>query len=138
MRWDWRDNWRKVTLARHRSELRALRLARRLGFLAIFPIALTVFFWWFALGIPLLVVFLPIMWLVDSSTGAMRVLGMLLMTPLSIAIFALLFGIFPWFFRWYAISVALMFGRKSMADRAEAELIAAIAAGDGAKTDAKD
>ena len=63
---------------------------------------------------------------------------MLLMTPLSIAIFALLFGIFPWFFRWYAISVALMFGRKSMADRAEAELIAAIAAGDGAKTDAKD
>lgn len=34
----------------------------------------------------------------------------------------------PWFFRWYFIAVGLMFGRTAMADRKEAELVAAISA----------
>jgi hypothetical protein len=33
----------------------------------------------------------------------------------------------PWFFRWYFIAANMMFGGTAMADRKEAELIAAIA-----------
>jgi hypothetical protein len=51
--------WRKITLRRHRSELRALRAARSMPVLAIFPIFLTVGGWYFLLGgLPSLILFL--------------------------------------------------------------------------------
>jgi len=44
--------WKSVTLRRHKSELRALRTARSIGPLAIFPISFTLTFWWFSLALP--------------------------------------------------------------------------------------
>ena len=123
-----REWWRRSTLRRHRSELRALRLARKLGPLAIFPIFLTIAFWWLVLGLPCLVVGIPALSLTESAHPIHRLVGGALFLPVSIYAIAILCVAAPWFFHWYFIAAGLMLGRDAMADRKEAELIAAIGA----------
>ena len=134
MRPVWNDLWRKITLKRHKSELRALRFARRLGALAIFPISLTIAFWWFALIIPILVLVIPATEMINSGSLTVKVLGWAVFAPSSV--FALIVVVIaaPWFFRWYFIAFELMFGRTGMADRKEAELITAINVSTAANT----
>lgn len=121
--------WQKITLRRYRSELRALNAARSMGPLAIFPILFAVGFWFFLLaGLPSLMLFLlsqgPVAF--GGPTGA--VLGILVYVIHAILAFVVMFIVAAWFFRWYLIAVSLTFGRTAMADRKEAELVAAIAA----------
>lgn len=122
-----RTIWRKITLRRHKGELAALRLSRRLGPLAGFPIFLSIFFWWFTLNLPAAVLGLVALSLMESSAQGKALIGGALYLPLSIYALIVLCAAAPWFFRWYFIAVGLMFGRTAMADRKEAELIAAIA-----------
>jgi hypothetical protein len=116
--------WRNITLRRHRSELRALRTARLMPLIAIFPIFLTVGGWYFLLaGIPSLVLFL----LTQVLYGLSPLLGAIVFAVTSIIAIVALCVIAPWFFRWYFIAAGMMFGRMDMADRKEAALIAEIA-----------
>jgi hypothetical protein len=116
---------RKITLRRHRGELRALRAARLLPPMAIFPIGLTIGGWYLLLaGIPSLVLFL----LQQLSYTLSPVLGLIILVVNSMIAIAGLCLIAPWFFRWYLIAAGLMFGRTAMADRKEAELVTEIAA----------
>ena len=95
--------------------------------LAIFPILFTIGTWFLLLaGVPSLVLFL----LMHVLSGFGLLLGTLVFALYSFFGFAALIFVAPWFFRWYFIAVGLMFGRTAMADRKEAELIAAIAAFD--------
>lgn len=122
-----RTIWRKITLRRHKGELAALRISRRLGPLAGFPIFLSVFFWWFTLNLPITVLGIVALSLMDSSEQGKVLIGGALYVPLSIYTLIVLCAAAPWFFRWYFIAVGLMFGRTAMADRKEAELLTAIA-----------
>lgn len=122
------EAWRKITLSRHRSELRALDLAMRWKPLALFPIFLTVGFWWFALSLPAT---LPgLAGLVLAQSGHL-LLGGALYIPASLYALVAVCVAAPWFFRWYVIAVALMFGRSAMASRKQAELLASITAAEG-------
>jgi hypothetical protein len=117
--------WRKISLRRHRGELRALRTARLMPPLAIFPIFLTVGGWYFLLaGIPSLVLFL----LQQTLYTLNPLLGLVAFAVNSVVAIVALCLIAPWFFRWYFIAASMMFGRTAMADRKEAELISAISA----------
>jgi hypothetical protein len=121
--------WQKITLHRHRSELRALNAARSMGPLAIFPILFAVGFWFFLLAaLPSLMLFLLSQGLVafGGSTGGL--LGILVYVIHSILAFVAMVFVAAWLFRWYLIAVSLTFGGTAMADRKEAELIAYIAA----------
>lgn len=118
--------WRWITLRRHRSELQALGMARRLGPLAMLPISIILGFWWLALNLPAMLVAIPAISLMYSTEQTRRVIGGALYVPLSFyAIWVLCFAA-PWLFRWYFVAVGLTFGRPAMADRKEAELIANI------------
>ncbi len=121
-----KSTWRRITLCRHRSELAALRLARSLGLLAIFPISLTVCFWWFALNLPTIMLGIPALMMMESDQGIQKLIGGAIYLPLSIYAIVVLTVAAPWFFRWYFIAVALMFGRTGMADNKEAELLSAL------------
>jgi hypothetical protein len=123
-----RSAWRRITLRRYKSEFSALRIARRIGPLAIFPIFLTVGFWWFALNLPAIVIGTAAISMMRSDPQTYKLFGGAIYLPLYLYAFAVLAAAAPWFFRWHFIAVALMFGRTAMADRKEAELIAAIAA----------
>jgi hypothetical protein len=93
--------------------------------LAIFPIFLTVGGWYFLLaGIPSLVLFV----LQQVLYTLNPLLGVVAFAVNSVLAIVALCVIAPWFFRWYFIAANMMFGRTAMADRKEAELIAAIAA----------
>lgn len=129
MRAGLKDLWRKITLKRHTSELRALRLARFFWVFAGFPIFLTIGFWWFALNLPFILIATPTIMLMNSDMHAQRIVGWAMFVPVSFYSIIVLVAAAPWFFRWYFIAVGLMFGRTTMADRKEAELIAAIAPG---------
>ena len=135
---DARKWWGWITLRRHRSELRALRIARSLRLLAIFPIFMTVAFWWFLFCLPGILVAIPIFSLLASPKPVEHLLGgvivgvlyaiatfMYLIATLFLVLPALFFAA-PWFFRWYFIAVALMFNRPGMADRKESELVSVI------------
>ena len=129
----WWQLWRKITLRRHRSELRALSMARRLGPFAIFPIFLNLTYWWFAMILPALVFGTPGLVLVSSDVpGISLVGGPLYLLAGSFYILASIYALAaiciaaPWFFHWYLIAVGLMFGRTAMADKKETDLIAAI------------
>ena len=120
--------WRRITLRRHRSELRALRTARAFAPLAVLPIFLTVGGWWCALCIPSLVPYVLGHFLSNFDSGTTKAIGYaLLVLTLVYALFALCLAA-PWVFRWYFIAAGLMLGRTAMADRKEAELVAAIEA----------
>lgn len=127
MRADLKDLWRRITLKRHLSELRALRLARAFGVFATFPIFLTIAFWWFALNLPVILIATPTIMLMNSDMQAQRLVGGAMLIPVSFYSIIVLVAAAPWFFRWYFIAAGLMFGRTTMADRKESELIAAIA-----------
>ena len=120
--------WRKITLRRHRSELWALDLALRWKPLALYPIFATVSAWWFALCLPAALPGLAGLALVQSGHP---LLGAALYLPASVYALVVLCMAAPWFFRWYVIAVALMFGRPAMAYRKRAKLVAAIAAAEG-------
>lgn len=79
-----RTAWRKITLRRHKGELAALRLARRFSPLAIFPIFLSVFFWWFALNLPVAALGILALSLMESSEQGKALIGAALYLPLSI------------------------------------------------------
>jgi hypothetical protein len=123
--------WRKITLRRHKGELRALRTARAFPLLAIFPIGRTVGFWWFALCaafvLPPYVLGLV---LTGSAIPLAQGLGSAVLILVQVFAFVALVFVAPWFFRWYFISAGLMLGRAAMADRKEAQLLMAIAAHD--------
>lgn len=115
--------WRRITLRRHRSELRALRAARYMPAMAIFPIFLTVGGWFFLLaGLPSLALFL----LLQLLSGLGAFIGAFFLALYAIFGFVATVFVAPWFFGWYFIAAGLMFGRTGMADKKEAELIAAI------------
>lgn len=115
--------WRHITLSRYRSELRALRAARYMPAMAIFPIFLTVSSWFFLLaGLPSLVFFL----LLQLMTGVGAFVGAFFFALYAVFGFVATVIVAPWFFRWYFIAAGLMFGWTDMADKKEAELIAAI------------
>ncbi|MCA3487966.1 MAG: hypothetical protein IOD05_11440 [Rhodobacter sp.] len=124
--------WKSVTLRRHKSELRALRTARSIGPLAIFPIFFTLTFWLFPLALPSTVLGGAGITLIEAEPRGMRLLGWLLYFSASLYALAAICAAAAWFFRWYFIAVSLMFGRHAMADRKETELVAAIAAAAGA------
>lgn len=119
--------WRKLTRRRHESELRALRTARAFAPLAIFPIFLTVGFWWFALCIPSLVPYVIGRFLSDFDSGTTKVIGYALLVLTHVYAFIALCLTAPWFFRWYFIAAGLMLGRTATADRKQAELVASLA-----------
>jgi len=123
--------WKRMALRRHKSELRALRAARSFGPLAIFPIFLTVTFWWFALALPSTVLGGAGIALIEAEHKGLRLLGWILFIPASLYALAAVCLAAPWFLRWYFIAFSLMFGRHAMADRKETELVAAIAAAEG-------
>jgi hypothetical protein len=117
--------WRRITLRRHQGELRALRAARLLPPMAIFPIGLTIGGWYLLLGgVPSLVLFL----LQQLSYTLSPVLGLVIFVVNAMIAIVALCLIAPWVFRWYFIAASMMLGRSAMADRKEAELIASIAA----------
>ena len=118
--------WRKITLRRHRSELSALRLARRLGPLALLPILVTSAFWWFTLNLPTITLGLAALALMDSFQQGTALIGGFVVLALSIYGLIVVCVAAPWFFRWYIVGVSLMFGRTARASRKEAELIVAI------------
>ena len=123
--------WRKITLRRHRSELRALQTAQLMPTLAIFPIFLTVGGWYFLLaGIPSLVLFV----LQQLLNGLHPLLGVAMFVVNSIIAFVAFCQIAPWIFRWYFIAAGLMLGGSVMADRKEAELVASIGAKEASKS----
>jgi hypothetical protein len=124
-----RAPWKRITLRRHKSELRALMTARAFTPLAIFPIFLTVGMWFFLLvGLPSLILFVLSQVLLGTDGAIGPALGAVVFVIHSIlALFALCL-VAPWFFGWYFIAAGLMFGRTAMADRKEAELTAAIKA----------
>ena len=96
--------------------------------LAIFPIFLTIGSWWFAICIPSLVPYVLGHFLTGFDSETAKAIGyMLLVVTHVFALFALCVAA-PWFFRWYFIAAGLMLGRSAMADRKEAELVAAIEA----------
>ena len=123
---DARKWWGWITLLRHRSELRAIRIARSLRLLAIFPIFTTVVFWWFVFCLPAILVSIPSFSLMASPRPVEHLLGGVLYGIATLYALPALFFAAPWFFRWYFIAVGLMFNRSSMADRKEDELVSAI------------
>jgi hypothetical protein len=101
--------WVRDRFTKH--ELWALTLAERWPFFALF-FAATLWVWALPL-VPVLAFFVlgTLRWpLVTFVPGL--VLGM-----------ALCFFVAPWFFRWYFVSVGLMFGRTGMARRKSQSLL---------------
>lgn len=104
--------WRRITFYRHRSELFALRIAKRAPLLAIVPIGVVCIFWWYVWCLPLvpaLVVFASI----PGQTGT------ILMFLLILPIMAVLFFATPWFMTWCLTAIGMTFGRKERADAME-------------------
>jgi hypothetical protein len=100
--------------------------------MAIFPIFVTVGGWYFLLGgIPSLVLF----FLQQTLYTLHPLLGILALLVNSIIAIVALCLIAPWFLRWYLIATGMMFGRMSMAEGKEAELIASIAAAEASCSD---
>lgn len=126
-----RDMWRRVTLRRHRSELRALGFARRVWPFSLFPIVLNLMFWWFVFCMVALAPLALGMGLIEIDFLLARILGIGLLAAVGFSGLIILPTASPWiaawFFRWYFIAAGLMFGRTKMADKKEAELVAAIA-----------
>jgi hypothetical protein len=130
-----RDRWRRITLRRHKIELGTLRFARWIWPMSVFPIFANLVAWWFLAVLPIMLIILsPMLAGIDlfdpvNSDGPVAVI-LRLFILLATSAYGLVFTIVaaPWFFRWYFIAVGLMFGRTAMADRKEAELVAAIAA----------
>jgi hypothetical protein len=120
--------WHRITLRRHRSELWALDLAKKVGWLANLPISIMTMFWWFAFIIPVLASYLLGHLLIVSGIPVAKVFGYAILATASLYAIAALCVAAPWFFRWYFIAFGLTFERHGMADKKEAELVAAIAA----------
>ena len=119
---------RRLNEKRHRSELDALRRARAARRHKILPILYVILTWYSVLGFPMFAVLMAGLALMESQGGigpnlGTAVFGAAFLCNMLFAIFAI-----PWFFRWYFIAVGLTLGRTAMADRKEAELVAAIAA----------
>jgi hypothetical protein len=114
--------WRYIRYLRHRSELRALRCAMLIPYVAILPIFGICAFWWATF---VLVVAPPALWLEHLSQGSVF-WGSIMLLPITIGSLAFLgYGI-PWFSRWYWIAVTLMFGRDTHAKAKERSLIDAL------------
>lgn len=113
--------WHRVTYHRHRSELWALTIARRVPLLAMIPIASLLGFWWVLAPLPIV---LPLV-LVSANLG---LFGAVILALLGVvALLALLLAV-PWVFGWYGIGVGLMFGRSTAAKAKEKVLVEAIGA----------
>jgi hypothetical protein len=121
--------WQRVTRLRHRSELFALRIARRVPLLAIFPIFATCMFWWLAACLIPAIVLLASMVLSGSGASVLSVLGLTLQALIAIPAFVAIIFAAPWFFGWYLVACGLMFGRTRAADAKEAVLMAAMGQG---------
>ena len=94
-------SWISVGFTRH--ELWALKSAERMPLFALF-FAATLWIW----SLP----FLPL--LVFYTVLTVR-WPTLIFVPSLVLAMAFFFFVAPWFFRWYFLSVGLMFGRTSMA-----------------------
>lgn len=119
--------WRHITRLRHATEASTLRLARRVGPLAMLPISIMCCFWWLLMTLPVTLLGIPAFSLAGSADPTARLIGnaiiWLLLTPYAIIV---LCRAAPWLFRWYAIGVGLTFYRPAMADRKSAELAATL------------
>lgn len=113
--------WQWVSYDRHRSELWALSLARRVPYLAMLPIGMVVVFWWVFAPLPIV---LPALLLLENLTPFDGALLALLGIP---AVVLLLLAA-PWFFDWYAIAIGLMLGRPASAIAKQQALADAIQA----------
>ena len=120
---------------RHKSELSDLRAARWLWPLSVFPIFANMVAWWLMAAMPIIVLLVSLMaagidlFNPQTNDGPAEVV-LRPVVGLAVSAYGLVMTILatPWFFRWYFIAVGLMFGRTAMADRKEAELVAAISA----------
>jgi hypothetical protein len=120
--------WRRITLRRHRGELAALRRAKGTPQKAIWPVLFTIGLWFFLFALPSFMFLVAGINLMDSSDAALSIVGSGLFSVAMVYSFVLVVFVTPWFFGWCFIAAGLMFGRTGMADRKEADLIAAIAA----------
>lgn len=103
------SHWIKLRFARH--EAWALKAARRVPLLALFAFG-TLCPWFFLPMIPIGILSVVLL----EKTG---VFGAIVNSMLGIGALAI---ITPWFFRWYFICAALMFGRTKMAQSKEKEI----------------
>ncbi|MBY5412525.1 hypothetical protein HFO98_29630 [Rhizobium leguminosarum] len=115
--------WQRITYYRHRSELRALGLAKRAPCLAIYPIGVVVLFWWSVASLSMLCVVFPITLLLPHLGQLVGIILALLAIP-ALAVPLQLAA--PWFFGWYGIAVGLMFGRFTAASAKEKALTESI------------
>lgn len=104
--------WRRITLYRHRSELMALRIAKRVPLLAIVPIGAVCLFWWYVWCLP----FVPPLMVFASVPGMP---GTILMFLLILPIMAMLFFATPWFITWCLTALGMTFGKKERAEAME-------------------
>lgn len=123
---------RRLNEKRLRSEINALRSAKAARRHKILPILYVILTWYFVLGFPVFVFLMAGLALMESQGGigsnlGTTVFGAAMLCNMVFALFAI-----PWFFRWYFIAVGLTLERTAMANRKEAELIAAIAAAEAA------
>jgi hypothetical protein len=135
-----RGGWKRITLWRHTCELKTLRLARSLGILSFFPIFLMMSVWFLLLALPVAICITTVIpdginpFDPGKPVEAPPMYLILIAYPILVALtVCLTFSIVPlysWFFRWTFIAIGVFFGRTALADRKEAELIAAIAAAD--------
>jgi hypothetical protein len=107
---------------RLRSEARGLRMAMCYPLFAMFPIAACLAVWWAFLVLPFVLTAAVVLILFDSAS----LVPVIALALLGLPAFFLLAWQAPRFFRFYWIAVSLMFGKRAPAERALAEVDAAL------------